>query len=67
MSGLPMNLARFWISDCQVVASNLQRAARAVGATVIVATTHEDLKNALRPSVQITKHYKERVKVDYEH
>ena len=51
----------------QVVASNLQRAARAAGATVIVATTHEDLKNALRPSVQITKHYKERVKVDYEH
>lgn len=69
--------AGVWVADefgavldrvtAQVVASNLQRAARAVGATVIVATTHEDLKNALRPSVQITKHYKERVKVDYEH
>ena len=69
--------AYVWVADefgavldrvtAQVVASNLQRAARAVGATVIVATTHEDLKNALRPSVQITKHYKERVKVDYEH
>ena len=69
--------ADVWVADefgavldrvtAQVVASNLQRAARAVGATVIVATTHEDLKNALRPSVQITKHYKERVKVDYEH
>lgn len=61
--------ADVWVADefgavldrvtAQVVASNLQRAARAVGATVIVATTHEDLKNALRPSVQITKHYKE--------
>ncbi|HBT1803304.1 TPA: AAA family ATPase [Klebsiella pneumoniae] len=69
--------ADVWVADefgavldrvtAQVVASNLQRAARAVGATVIVATTHEDLKNALRPSVQITKHYKERVRVDYEH
>ena len=69
--------ADVWVADefgavldrvtAQVVASNLQRAARAVGATVIVATTHEDLKNALRPSVQITQHYKERVKVDYEH
>lgn len=69
--------ADVWVADefgavldrvtAQVVASNLQRAARAVGATVIVATTHEDLKNALRPSVQITKHYKERVKVDYEY
>ena len=68
--------ADVWVADefgavldrvtAQVVASNLQRAARAVGATVIVATTHEDLKNALRPSVQITKHFKERVKVDYE-
>ncbi|HHT4259139.1 TPA: ATP-binding cassette domain-containing protein [Klebsiella variicola] len=67
--------ADVWVADefgavldrvtAQVVASNLQRAARAVGATVIVATTHEDLKNALRPSVQITKHYKERVKVEY--
>ncbi|HHI5108705.1 TPA: ATP-binding cassette domain-containing protein, partial [Klebsiella pneumoniae] len=47
--------ADVWVADefgavldrvtAQVVASNLQRAARAVGATVIVATTHEDLKN----------------------
>ncbi|HGH5398716.1 TPA: P-loop NTPase fold protein [Raoultella planticola] len=69
--------ADVWVADefgavldrvtAQVVASNFQRAARKVGATVIVATTHEDLINALRPSVQITKHYKERVKVDYEH
>ncbi|PHM52414.1 ATP-binding cassette domain-containing protein [Xenorhabdus hominickii] len=49
----------------QAVASNFQRAARKVGATIMVATTHEDLINALRPSVTITKHYKERVKVDY--
>lgn len=49
----------------QVVASNLQRAARSCGAVVLVATTHEDLLSALRPDVTITKHYKERVKVDY--
>ena len=51
--------AKVWAADefgavldrvtAQVVASNLQRAARKVGATVMVATTHEDLKNALRP------------------
>lgn len=67
--------AKVWVADefgavldrvtAQVVASNLQRAARKAGATVMVATTHEDLKNALRPDVQITKHYKERVKVEY--
>ncbi|WP_171999547.1 ATP-binding cassette domain-containing protein [Cronobacter sp. JZ38] len=67
--------AKVWVADefgavldrvtAQVVASNLKRAARKAGATVMVATTHEDLKNALRPDVQITKHYKERVKVDY--
>ena len=67
--------AKVWVADefgavlgrvtAQVVASNLQRAARKAGAIVMVATTHEDLKNALRPDVQITKHYKERVKVDY--
>jgi len=66
--------AKVWVADefgavldrvtARVVASNLQRAARKAGATVMVATTHEDLKNALRPDVQITKHYKERVKVD---
>lgn len=49
----------------QVVGSNLQRAARQCGAIVLVATTHEDLLTALRPDVTITKHYKERVKVDY--
>ncbi|PHM69484.1 ATP-binding cassette domain-containing protein [Xenorhabdus sp. KJ12.1] len=67
--------AQIWAADefgavldritAQAVASNFQRAARNVGATVMVATTHEDLINALCPSVTITKHYKERVKVEY--
>ncbi|KLU17136.1 MULTISPECIES: ATP-binding cassette domain-containing protein [Xenorhabdus] len=67
--------AQVWAADefgavldrvtAQAVASNFQRAARNVGATVMVATTHEDLINALRPSITITKHYKERVKVEY--
>ncbi|WP_272668739.1 ATP-binding cassette domain-containing protein [Providencia sp. PROV145] len=68
--------AQVWVADefgavldrvtAQAVASNFQRAARQVGAAVMVATTHEDLINALRPSVIITKHYKERVRVDYD-
>ncbi|MDE9494507.1 ATP-binding cassette domain-containing protein [Xenorhabdus bovienii] len=67
--------AKVWAADefgavldrvtAQAVASNFQRAARKMGAIIMVATTHEDLINALRPSVTITKHYKERVKVDY--
>nr|WP_181374635.1 ABC transporter [Pectobacterium carotovorum]AKG47459.1 Methionine import ATP-binding protein MetN [Pectobacterium carotovorum] len=68
--------AKVWAADefgavldrvtAKAVASNFQRAARQVGATVMVATTHEDLIDALRPSVIITKHYKERVRVDYD-
>ena len=66
--------AQVWIADefgavldrttAQCVASSLQRAARKAGATLIVATTHTDLVNALKPSLKITKRYKEAVLVE---
>lgn len=60
-----MNLAQFLIVLPPGCGLEPPACRAKVGATVMVATTHEDLKNALRPDMQITKHYKERVKVDY--
>ncbi|MGK6902233.1 hypothetical protein MMF79_00027805 [Klebsiella pneumoniae] len=66
--------AKVWAADefgavldrvtAQVVASNLQRAARKVGATVMVAMTHEDLKNALLAWIcsRLTKHSRQRTR-----
>ena len=69
--------AQVWVADefgavldritAQCIANSLQRAARKAGATLIVATTHSDLIDALKPNVIINKHYKERVAVSYEH
>jgi len=66
--------AQVWVADeftaaldrvtARVVAHNLQRTARACGATVLVATTHMDLKEDLQPSLYIDKRYRERVKVE---
>lgn len=47
------------------VARNMSRTAREVGACLIVATTHIDLEEELGPNVVVTKHYRERIKVDY--
>lgn len=67
--------ADVWIADefgavldrttAKIISSNLQRAARGVGATVIVATTHDDILDALKPDLVITKMYKEKLKIDY--
>lgn len=67
--------AKVWVADefgavldritAKVVAFNLSRAARAEGATLIVATTHLDLVDELGPNVTVTKHYRERLKVEY--
>lgn len=46
------------------VAFNVSRAARKMGATLIVATTHTDLKDELGPTITVTKHYQERIKVE---
>lgn len=63
-----------WVADefgavldretAKVVAFNMSRAARAAGATLIVATTHTDLAADLNPSITVTKHYRERLKVE---
>lgn len=68
--------ARVWVADefgavldretAKVIAFNMSRAARAADATLIVATTHTDLKEELGPNVTVTKHYRERLKVDYD-
>ena len=66
--------ASVWVADefgavldrttARVVAFNLQRQARSVGATVIVATTHKDLIDELGANVFVEKRFMERVKVE---
>lgn len=68
--------ANVWVADefgavldrvtAKVVAYNIARAARKRGATLIVATTHTDLKEELGPTITVTKHYRERIKVEIE-
>jgi ABC-type ATPase with predicted acetyltransferase domain len=45
------------------IASNMQRIAREVGATLIVATTHSDMVADLQPSLIVEKRYQDKVKV----
>lgn len=66
--------ARVWVADefgavldrttARVVAFNLQKMARQVGAAVLVATTHRDLIDELGPNLFIEKHYQDRVAID---
>lgn len=68
--------ADVWVADefgavldrvtAKVIAFNLQKLARALGKTLIVATTHTDLAAELGPSVVITKRYGDRVDLRYE-
>lgn len=65
--------AQVWVADefgaildrvtAKVVAFNMQKMARKMGATLIVATTHLDLVDELGPDLMITKRYKTRVDV----
>lgn len=65
--------AKVWVADefgavldrvtATCVSNSLQRAARKAGATLLVATTHNDLHPAIKPDMTITKLYKERVAV----
>ena len=48
-----------------VIASNLQKIARRVGATLVVATTHGDMVKDLAPNLYVEKLYRERVKKVY--
>lgn len=47
----------------KVVANNMQKIARIVGATLMVATTHTDMVKDLAPNLEITKRYREKVTV----
>jgi len=52
----------------KVVAYNLQKIARKLSKTVIVATTHTDLLNEIRPTIHLMKGYEsDIVKTYYEH
>lgn len=67
--------AQFWIADefcstldrdtAKIVAFNVQKLARKLGRAVIVATTHTDLFEDLKPSVRIHKRFGKEVTVKY--
>lgn len=66
--------ADVWIADefgavldrvtAKVIAFNVQKVARANGKTLMIATTHTDLKDELGPDLTITKRFRERVDVE---
>jgi ABC-type ATPase with predicted acetyltransferase domain len=66
--------ADVWVADefgavldrttAKIVAWNLAKTARAYGKTLIVATTHTDLRAELAPSLAITKRFHDRIKVE---
>jgi ABC-type ATPase with predicted acetyltransferase domain len=66
--------ADVWVADefmavldrtaAKVIAFALQKTARNVGATVIVATTHHDLVEDLQPSLYIEKAYRQRLRIE---
>lgn len=63
-----------WVADefgavldrvtAKVIAFNLQKVARKLGKTLIVATTHTDLKDELAPDVTVIKRFRERVEIE---
>lgn len=66
--------AEVWVADefmavldrtaAKVIAYSVQKTARKVGATVIVATTHTDMVNDLYPSLYIEKRYREKLHIE---
>ena len=67
--------ADVWVADeflavldrvaAKVIAFSVQKTARAVGATVIVATTHTDMVDDLSPDLYINKRFREKLVVKY--
>lgn len=65
--------AKVWVADeflavldrttAKVLAFNLQRTARRVGATLMVATTHTDMVEDLAPNLYIEKRYREKIQI----
>jgi ABC-type ATPase with predicted acetyltransferase domain len=72
---IEMRDADVWVADefgavldrvtAKVIAFNMQKQARRLGKTLIVATTHTDLVEELGPSVVIEKEFKDRANVVY--
>lgn len=66
--------ADVWVADefmavldrtaAKVISHSVQKAARKAGKTLIVATTHMDLKDDLQPSLYVEKRYREKLKVE---
>lgn len=65
--------AQVWMADeflalldrttARVIAFNIQKISRKVGATLVVATTHRDMIDDLAPTLFIEKKYQDKVKV----
>lgn len=74
LSMLIQSNADVWVADefgavldratAKVIAFNMQKVARALGKTLIVATTHTDLTDELGPNLIVTKRFRERVDVE---
>lgn len=68
--------ADVWVADeftaaldrvtAKVVAFNLQKVARKLNKTVMVATTHMDLKDELAPNLYVEKYFRDKIEVNYE-
>jgi len=66
---------QWWVADefcatldrdtAKIVAFNVQKLARTLGKAVVVATTHTDLFQDLRPSVHIHKRFGKEISVNY--
>jgi ABC-type ATPase with predicted acetyltransferase domain len=66
--------AEVWMADeflavldrvtAKVIAYNIQKTARKIGATLVVATTHRDMVDDLDPDLYIEKRYREKVKIE---
>jgi ABC-type ATPase with predicted acetyltransferase domain len=66
--------AQVWVADefmavldrtaAKVIAFNVQKTARRMGATLAVATTHTDMVEDLQPDLYIEKRYREKLKIE---
>lgn len=65
---------KVWVADefgavldrttARVVAFNMRKFAKACGATLIVATTHKDLRDELAPTLYVDKRFKDKIDIE---
>lgn len=68
--------ANVWVADeftaaldrvtAKVVSFNLQKVARSLGKTVMVATTHMDLRDELGPNLYVEKYFRDKIEVKHD-